>query len=312
LLALWANVHGSVVLGVGLVVLWALASVLRAGRRSDRDAWRTRARSGGVAAAAVLCLFASPYGLGVAGYYADVLGSRAFRSVVTEWGATTLPAQLPFVVLALGSFWLAARKPHRLTLFEHLALLATLLAGFATIRNIVWFAFVAVMVVPRALDGVWPPREAPVREGVNKVLSIGSLVLVVGTLAVAASHPRSWYERDFPTDAAAAVAAAAGDHARVFANETFADWLLWEKPRLAGRVAFDARFELLRPRQLRALAHFRHRSSADWRAAADRYRILVLDPRTERGTIRLLLREPDAARLYRDDNVAVIARPERP
>ena len=34
----------------------------------------------------------------------------------------------------------------------------------------------------------------------------------------------------------------------------FADWLLWKVPALQGRVAFDARFELLSPAQLRSVA----------------------------------------------------------
>src|SRR5262249_13754091 len=62
LLILWANIHGSVVLGVALVVLWAAAAVLRVGRSGDPEAWRRRAQAYGLVAAAALCLFASPYG----------------------------------------------------------------------------------------------------------------------------------------------------------------------------------------------------------------------------------------------------------
>ena len=45
------------------------------------------------------------------GYYRDVLSSGAFRDLVSEWQATTFPRQAPFFVLALGAFWLSARKP---------------------------------------------------------------------------------------------------------------------------------------------------------------------------------------------------------
>src|SRR4051794_32726971 len=45
LLIVWANIHGSVILGVGLVLLWAFAKIVRIGRRPD--AWENGvARSG--------------------------------------------------------------------------------------------------------------------------------------------------------------------------------------------------------------------------------------------------------------------------
>src|SRR5512132_2139426 len=61
LLVLWANVHGSALLGAGLVILWAFAELLRNGRRAD--AWRARGRAVALAVAAPLCLLVSPYGL---------------------------------------------------------------------------------------------------------------------------------------------------------------------------------------------------------------------------------------------------------
>src|SRR6266536_1803745 len=47
LLVLWANIHGSAVLGVGLVVIWTVAELLRIGRRAGA----VRARAGAVALA---------------------------------------------------------------------------------------------------------------------------------------------------------------------------------------------------------------------------------------------------------------------
>jgi len=309
LLVFWANVHGSAILGVALVVLWAAAAVIRCGRRIDRGAWTSRARAGTLAVAAPLCLFVSPYGLALGSYYSDVLSSSAFRDLVSEWQATTFPRQAPFFVLALGAFWLSARKPRALSLFEHLALLCTLLAGLDAIRNIVWFALVAVMVVPRALDGTWPVVEAPVRERVNLVISSVAAAAVVIAFAVAASHPAASYARGYPDEGANAVAAYVKGHpeARVFANEAFADWLLWKVPALSGRIAFDARFELLNSRQLHAIADFRRMESPRLDAAAD-YGVVVLDSRLEKRAISTLAAEPGVRSLYRDRAVAVLVR----
>jgi hypothetical protein len=308
LLVLWANVHGSALLGAGLVLVWAVAELLRYGRRAD--VWSARGRAVALAATAPLCLLVSPYGLALPGYYHGVLGSSAFRDVVSEWHPATFPEQWPFFVLAVGALWLAGRSRAKLSLFEHPALLATLFAALDTLRSIVWFALVAAMVVPRALDGVWSAGPSELRRRVNLALAVGSLLVLVGALGTAAAHPTGWYARDYPRGAVDAVseAAAHDPSLRVFANEAYSDWLLWNVPGLAGRVAFDARFELLSSRQLRSLAHFRNRSTQGWVHAADGYRLVVLDPATERPVIRDLLRQPGTIALYRDRHVAVLLR----
>jgi hypothetical protein len=311
LLVVWANVHGSALLGAGLAVLWAVAELVRAGRRRDAAAARVRALA--LAVAAPLCLLVSPYGSGVVGYYHDVLGAGAFRDLVTEWQATRFPDQWPFFLLALPSLWLVARKPRTLSLFEHLALVFLLLAALDAVRNLVWFALFAIMVVPRALDAVWPVGDAPVRRRPNLVLSVGGLVLVVAAFAVAAARPAGWYSRSYPRGALEAVAsaAAADPSLRVFSNESFSDWLLWNDPALAGRVAFDARFELLSSAQLHSIARFRSQGQGVSLAPAAGYRLLVLDPGTERRAIRDVLAEPGARALYRDSHVEVLLRQGR-
>jgi hypothetical protein len=309
-LALWANVHGSAVLGAALVMLSAAASVVRAVRRhSTRDVY---VRAGLLALAAPVCLFASPYALDLPGYYRSVLASSAFRSFVTEWAPTSFPDQWPFFVLAIAAVWLTARKPTRLTLFEHSALLFTLVAGLAAVRNIVWFSLVAVLVVPRALDEVVPAGDAPVRHRVNRAISVAALAIVVVALVAVATRELELRAHGYSPRAVEAVASATRDDPslRVFANERYADWLIWNAPPLAGRVAFDTRFELLSARQIRSVAEFRARSSPDWLSAADGYRLLVLDPRVEKRAIKAVLREVGTRVVYRDRRIVVLLRAE--
>jgi hypothetical protein len=313
LLVVWANVHGSAVLGAGLVAVWAAAHVIRLGAGGGREAWLARGRAGALAVAAFVCLLVSPYGLGVVGYYRDVLGAGALRDLVTEWGPATVTGQPLFFVLAVASIWLVARNPRALNLFEHLALLCLLFAGLAVIRNAVWFALVAAMVVPRALDEVWPLGDAPLRRRVNVAVSLGALAVVVGSLAIAAGRPQGSYVRDYPAEAAKAIAGiAAGDPSvRVFANERFADWVLWKTPSLEGHVAFDARFELLAPAQLRTIARLRARVLPNGLAPTKGYRVLVLDPVDDRAALRAAQLEKGTVTLYRDPNVYVMLRAPR-
>ena len=314
LLVVWANVHGSAVIGAALVVLWALAQVIRLRVRRDPDAWRARLRLVAFGVAAALCLLVSPYGTDVVGYYHTVLGSGAFRQLVTEWKAPSFSDNALFFVLAVVAVWLTARKPRALSLFEHLVLVILLFAAFDAVRNILWFALVTMMVAPRALDAAWPVGEAPLRRTLNIALTAGAAGLVIVSFAAAASRPHSAYERGYPPAAADAVGsiAARDPSARIFANETFADWLLWKAPALAGRVAFDARLELLTNRQLHEIAHFRNQSSTSWKAAADGYRVLVLDPHTERSAIRAIRAEQGTQSRFRNADVAVLVRSPRP
>jgi hypothetical protein len=305
LLIFWANVHGSAVLGAGLVVLWAIALALRERRRAA-----VRALALGLAAP--LCLLASPYGLQLPHYYRSVLANDTLARVVVEWRAPTFPGQWPFFLLALVAIALAARYARRLLLFEQLALLATLLAGLHAIRSIVWFALVAVMVLPRALDEILPPRRSPLRPRVNRALSLGAVLAVVVLVGVVAARPAGWYAGDYPRAASDAVATAGArdPSLRVFSNEQYSDWLLWEVPRLTGRVAFDSRFELLRGEQLETIYRFRNESGPGWLGASRDYRLLVLDPSNEGGAVDAVLREPGTMVLYRDRLIAVILRPQ--
>src|SRR5262249_29216998 len=56
-----------------------------------------------------------------------------------------------------------------------------------------------------------------------------------------------------PSETAAHVAELAGPTGNVFAVEKHADRLLWQRPELVGRVAYDIRMELLSTEQMTAI-----------------------------------------------------------
>jgi hypothetical protein len=129
---------------------------------------------------------------------------------------------------------------------------------------------------------------------------------------VVAARPAGWYAGDYPRAAADAVATAAArdPSLRVFSNEQYSDWLLWEVPGLTGRVAFDSRFELLRSDQLETIYRFRNESGPGWFAASRNYRLLVLDPGDEGGAVDAVLGQPRTRVLYRDRRIAVFLCPQ--
>jgi len=123
-----------------------------------------------------------------------------------------------------------------------------------------------------------------------------------------AFQPISWFtKQQYPSTAADAAAAAAGPHSRVFANEAYADWLVFEHPQLAGRIAYDSRFELLTSRQLGSVTEFRNRVDG-WRSTIRGYSVLVLNRDDDAQPIKALLRAKEARVVLRRGSVVVLRR----
>ena len=102
-----------------------------------------------------------------------------------------------------------------------------------------WFILFALVVLPSAVS----IPSVSIRQ--SEAGLVAASVVALGGLIVAASRPASWFARDYPTAAARAVADTAGPNRAVFANGAFGDWLLLKAPSLRGRIAYDARFEVL-------------------------------------------------------------------
>jgi hypothetical protein len=135
-------------------------------------------------------------------------------------------------------------------------------------------------------------------------------VFVAGTAA--ASRPDSWLTSSvYPAAAANAVGAAAAldPTARIYSDVRFADWLLWTRPELAGRIAYDARFELLSGAELEQLYRLQNRLTPKWTAAVGDHRLVVLSRGQGAATARALLTEDGVRPIYRDRSVVVLLRP---
>ena len=303
LLALWGNLHGSAVLGAGLVAI-----------RGLERCFGGRLRSGvALAVLAPAMLFVSPYGGSLTGYYRHTLFNSAFSSMLNEWQPPKLGAMTAlFFALVVLVAWLAGRSRLALTRFERLALLLTGIAALSATRNIGWFALAALMLCPSAVEEAFPyPSPAgAVRSRLNAVLAAGAALALAVLLVATVARPAAWFTEPYPAAAADSVAAAAArdPHATIFADVAYADWLLWERPALVGRLAFDARFEQLSSRRISQIYNFNDVYGSSWRAATKGFRILVLSRAVSALPIAALLREPGARLLYSGHGVAVVER----
>jgi hypothetical protein len=305
LLVLWANIHGTAFLGAGLLALrGALVLVQREG------AVRDRLLKAAVLISSPLLLLASPYGFQLIGYYHSLLLNPAFARYVTEWWPTTFGlATAPFFLAALLAAWLAGRCPARLTRFDQGALLLMFVLALRANRSVVWFMLAALVLLPKALDGVLASGWDRSRyRRVNMLMAGAAPIVCAVAVAVSFAQPSRSFTGAFPPAAADRVAqiAAREPHARIFANERFADWLVFEHPELAGRIAFDGRFELLKTRELKRIVDFRALIGSA--SVVRGYRILVLYPsRLSDGKALSALLETRARHVaYRDRNIAVI------
>jgi hypothetical protein len=309
LIALWANIHGSVVLGAGLVAMRG-ATVAGAGLRA-RSAPRTwLPRSLALLGLPWVCTLCSPYGLQLAHYYRSVLGSGELQQAVSEWAPPTLRSNPVFYALLLVAVWLLSRSGGATTAFERLALLVAGVLALDAERYVIWFALVGAVVLPLALNALWTPAPAPRRLRLNFFLAGVCLAVAITATVATAVRGDLWFERGYPSAAWRAVAAAARSDPklRVFANEKYADWLLFEDPGLEGRVAYDIRFELLTSAEFASLVAFRNERGVDWQGAVHGYGLLVLDPSSDGESIDLFEHRPGATALFRSDDVVVLRR----
>jgi hypothetical protein len=300
ILALWANMHASVLIGLALVTLRVVAS-LRV------HAWK---RGGLLFLGGVLAVCATPWGLKVIDLYRETLFNPSFKHIA-EWEAPSLSiGTSPLYVFAGLVLWLLGRHHQRFTSFERLATLALLAFAFMAIRNVVWLALGAIPILAPTVEH-WTRSMRPASPRTNAFLGLTVSALAGVMLIGAALRPPTWLEEAFPAPARTAIAAAARNDPglKVYSNERYSDWLLFTHPELRGRIAYDIRFELLSQAQHTMMFRWRSELGERWQAAAAGARLIVIDPHTERSNERDLLREPGVRRVYRDAEISVLLRP---
>jgi hypothetical protein len=322
LLALWANIHGTVTLGVGLVALHALTTAWDR-RRELIKSWRAWIRPFVLGLGAPLTLLISPYGLAMLGYYRTMLVSSSVRDHVTEWQPITFSpgTATVFFVLSGIAIWSFGRQPSRTTLWERLALLALAAGSIAVSRNILFFGLLALMLVPVSIGNprdplvrrTANPRVSAGRRGVvNLVLTVGALLALCATVFATAFAPDSRFEPPYANRssllAAVNKAGRQDPSLRILAEDRFADWILWEEPALSGRVENDSRFELLTAAQLDRLNKVFGVDGPHWKAGARGLRLVVLDRRFVADAATAFRAEAGSRTLFDNGQQVVILR----
>lgn len=271
ILCLWANVHGSVLLGATVVAGYGI--LLLTGQR----------RVGVVyLAGGPLCIFASPYGFSLAAYYVRMTLHPPFGHEISEWRRTTPSLfTLGFFLLGALAVVLVARRRSGVTRFDLFLLTVTFLFGLDAVRLTFWFGLAALAVLPPLASR---GRELLPGATAGSVVVALALVLVAAVVLIPARAAPSGVWRP---GRLAAFVRNQPHPPRVFADLDLADWLLWQEPRLEGHVPFDARPELLTRGQFLDVVYRAAKFRRGWRKVLAPYRFVLLKP----GRASVLLRE---------------------
>lgn len=289
-IALWANIHGSVLLAAGAASL-----------RWLQDARAHPSRTVVLLLATWLAVFCSPYALGLPAYYHSTVLNPAFTQVLAEWRPLTLtPRLLPVWILIAGVVWTIARSRRGVLTFSPALLLVLIVMTLHSVRAVTFLALAAAILLPPYFERRVESRSFRPAAWLAPASLVVAAAVTAASLASSAASPYS--------PRAAAVAARVTGARKAFTPLELGDWLLWVEPQLRGRVAMDARAELLTPTELRRAAAL-WEEAADWPAAVAGYRSVTLSTRSDPRLVDRLLAAPRQFRLvYRDAKMVVFAR----
>jgi hypothetical protein len=164
IVALWSNLHGGVLVGLGVAAIYLVAE-------------RARLQpvvAGAVLVASVVAVFATPALWRSGSYYRGVLENEAAKRGVGLWSPLSLSSgfDIVFLVCALGLVVALARRRPRL--WELAALVALAVLTVRTARGGVWFALLAATPAAVGLGRRASPRARVV------VPAVAALVAFVG------------------------------------------------------------------------------------------------------------------------------------
>jgi hypothetical protein len=251
LMALWVNMHGAFILGLGLIGITFVGELLKRRMRNDDSELRPLVIWGVITALATLL---NPRGLGVLSYVRSLLSSGAVTTLVEEWAPPTIRdadgSGLIFFVflIAVAAVLIYARRRPDPT--DMLMLGAFLWLALGATRNIVWFGLVVLPPTAAQAATLLPPlaaRRSPGSPALNKVLigMLGLLLLLGLPWVKPALLPPSvgaLLSEDTPVAAVERLRAGPQRPRHLFHTEGFGSYLLWAAPEQP--VFIDTRIEL--------------------------------------------------------------------
>jgi hypothetical protein len=271
LMALWVNLHGAFVLGLGLLAIYIASESCRHFIDPGRTDVLSVAEVRKLAIVLVLCCAATllnPEGYGIYSYVRSVIFDAGSQQLVAEWQPPRLNDFLGFLLfycpflLALFTFIYARVKPN---LTEIVLFFGFAIFGLTAIRNASWFSTITYPLIARYLpllnlDPLLPLRrykrinrffEPPATEPGNEkgiYAWVNGPLLILATLVLASQSPWVRPQLNGKSLLAEQTPVGAADFiqqrelkGRIFHSQEFGDYLMWrlwpqQKTFVDGRV----------------------------------------------------------------------------
>ncbi len=328
----WLNLHAGVVVGMGMLGLYAVESIWRArGRVGTAAAVRANLHLVLATAVTLPLLLVNPYGLDYIPFLWEAI--LLDRPMIIEWQSLWTPPNrtevLPFwlaTVLIAGYAWVRADEDRR----QLPALLLLAVAAFVSFRSIrilpiymvVWIAYVPPLLASTPV--------APIihRAWQRHARAIGGVLLVLGTVGLGVAISRGALTVEVPTDPdgrnpfpAGAVKYLAdegfeGNVMTPFGVGAYVMWHLYP----AVKVGLDSRYEVAYPTEqadetMRVYAGLTGEPDA-WLEFMDRFPTHLILVRPVMSLHDLIMDHSEMApqpawiEVYRDDAYVLFGRPE--
>jgi hypothetical protein len=296
LMAVWANVHGSFVLGPVTLGLAYLEDRRRRSTRATKTLWLA------LASAAVACL--NPFGLRVWKYALSIGTNPEITRAIVEWRPTSVRVSigLLFFLSVAAVAAILARRGHLVSWPSLLTLGLFFFLGLFAIRGIYWWALAAPPVVAGAL-------AAPPRGQAHDNPSSLNTGIAAGLLALALFFLPWWrgggpdFQRGLldhaPLGLTARLEQVLGPGRRMFNPQIWGSWLELALPE--HRTFVDARIEVFPDTVWRDYDGVSIGRDG-WQRILERWRVdVVVAHRGQQSKlIPLILRDPGWRLDYRD------------
>ena len=266
LFVVWANLHGLYVVGLGVVFIWAVATLFGRTPMAGARGWAALGALGAVAAS--MLTPAGPIGILYPLRY--VQPGAWGLSHIQEWLSPNFhdPASLGLLVL-IGVLLLVGWRGSPGWLGMVVAILV--LISLYSLRNAPLAAVAAFSVIARSLDDLLPVRRRPVPSAsaarMRRLMEIALAAVIVAAAFVVflprvASNEDSAIREHLPV-AGVDKLLAVNAHAHVFAEYGWGGYVIYRMYDAGGRVFVDGRSDMYPERILEDYSKIRD-ASGDW------------------------------------------------
>jgi hypothetical protein len=239
LIALWSNLHGAVLIGVGIMLVYLVLVRLR------EQPWTAV----GVGAGSLVALCATPAGVLTVSYYRDLLTNEAASSGSGMWAPLTLSAPLDLLMLLAAVMLLFALRRARPRIWELIVIVVLVVATITASRTGIWLMlFLAVPAArgwrsTRWWDWIMPPVAALALVGIVFAIARGPLPSGAGSRlimrAVELAHGSPILADDIIDEQVAMAGGRiwVGNPIDAFSKQDQLSYLAWLDGRPGGRAA---------------------------------------------------------------------------